>query len=801
MLSQVMDALFQSTSLEKGIEKTLDFLGKTYQPDYIGLMRYVEEIADYELKYQWTKSSDTLVSFSMHQYRKFWREQYHFEEQDCFCEMDLTKLSMEERAFYASHNIGGVAEFELKTQGDTFGYVVFYWSEDGVLPDADSVEDIHLVAKLLAEASYREFLTEQLEDSDSIGDCLMEQMDTTHVYAIDENYRLLYMNKAIQDRFPKAALGKVCYECMMYQTAPCKHCLRYSMVDGKSKGAVLYNTLDDTRWHTYMNRIELYGEPGYVVTCHNYLGIHDDDGDARTIHRLATALQYAYVCVLEVNFTKNIYVDITRGEQFGYNDRNYMMDFTMRHPEAVAKEDREAFKEFFSEDNIKSMFVRGETNAVIEFRAHMGDYVYKWYSVTVLFMDTMPNRDFICFFCYQDIDEAKKKDLIKQRELNTALVTARSASEAQSNFLANIAHEIRTPMNGIIGMTSLAREIAEGNEELVDYLHNIDLSSQHLMSVIDDIMDVTQIENGNITLKKESFDVEKMLENIDIMFRKDMESQRMTFTVVTDIFEKEFLGDRNRLQQVLTNLLTNALKYTPKGGEITLEARKITREDNRVWMLFSVKDTGIGISSRNKERVFEIFNQDSTSHKGVGMGLAICKNIVEMMGGELKVESEKDKGSEFYFTIPMEIDEGKDKHVRKLDMAHFRVENKRALVVEDNDVNAAMMQSLLTKIGFEVDMAEDGKEGVVQFVAKPAGYYDIILMDIQMPVMDGYEATRCIRLSGKDDATQIPIIALTANSIMEYQEKAIVAGMNAFITKPIMFEEFFDTVSKLLELE
>ncbi len=798
MLSQVMDALFQSSSLEKGIEKTLDFIGKTYEPDYIGLMRYVEDIADYELRYQWTKSIQPLVSFSMHQYRKFWKEQYHFEDNGCFCEMDLAKLSMDERAFYASHNIGGVAEYELRTQGDTFGYVVFYWSEQDELPDEDSIQDISIIAKLLAEASYRELLTEQMEESGSIGDYLLDQMNSTQVYVIDENYRLLYMNEAIQERFPKAALGKLCYECMAFQKEPCKNCLRLSLVQGKSNGAIQYSPIDDSRWHTYMNKIELYDEPAYVITCHNYLGTHGDEDDAKTIHRLATALQYAYLCVLEVNFTTNAYVDITRGEQFGYNDRNYAMDFSMRHPNIVAEEDRHAFREFFDEENIRSLFLRGETNAVIEFRAHLGDYVYKWYSVTVLFMDTMPNRDFVCFFCYQDIDEVKKQELMKQRELNTALVSARSASEAQSNFLANIAHEIRTPMNGIIGMTSLAQEVAEGNDELIDYLHNIDISSQHLMSVLDDIMDVTQIENGNIALKREAFDVEKMIENIDIMFRKDMENQRMTFTVEMDIFEKVFLGDRNRLQQVLTNLLTNAIKYTPKGGEIHLLTRKITREDNRVWMLFSVRDTGIGISTRNKERIFEINNQDSSSHKGVGMGLAICKNIVEMMGGELKVESRKGEGSEFYFTLPMDVVEHDEKSVKKIEIKQFHVDNKRALVVEDNDVNATMMQSLLTKIGFEVDMAEDGKEGVVQFVSKPAGYYDIILMDIQMPVMDGYEASKCIRLSGKDDAKTIPMIALTANSLMEYQEKAMEAGMNAFITKPIIFEEFFDVIGDLL---
>lgn len=802
MLLQVMEALFQSVSIEKGIEKTIDFLGKNYKADYIGMMRYVEEIADYDLEQQWFSKNSLLEPFSMKRFITFWKEQYHFEGTDSFCEMDVSGLSMEERAFYAVHNISSAAEFMLRAQGDTIGYLAMYWGEGSDTPSKEDLKDIKLIVQMLAEAAFREFLADQLDDSSSIGDTILEQMEETSVYAVNDEYRLVYTNAALRKNCPGAQLGKVCYECMMLRNEPCKDCMKQHLEMGQSDGCIVYNPVDDKQIHLYMTKTELFDEPAYIVSCHDYLGNRGTEENARTIHRLATALQYAYHSVLEVNLTKNVYVDITRGEHFGINGRNYIMDFSVKYVEMVHKEDKKKFSEFFAEENIRRMFLRGEKDAMIEFRAHQGDYVYKWLSVTVLFMDTLPDRDFICFYCYRDIDEQKKKELFKEKELNTALVTARSASEAQSNFLANISHEIRTPMNGIIGMTSLAREMLGDDGRVMDCLHNIDISSKHLMDVLSDIMDITQLEEGTLSLKKEHINLEKLLDNIDILVRKEMESRCMRFSIETKFHQKCFVGDKYRLQQVLSNLLSNAMKYTPKGGEISLTVKELTRDENRVIMFFSVKDTGIGISNRSKEKIFDMFQQDADSHKGTGMGLSICSSIVEMMQGELKVESEEGKGSEFYFTIPMEVDDSAyiKTEERTFDMKSFHVDGKRALIVEDNDVNASMMCTLLKKAGFEVDLADDGKEGVIHFVSHPANFYNIILMDIQMPVMDGYEAARCIRLSGKDDAETIPIIALTANAISEYREKAIAAGMNAFIMKPIEFEEFFSVVSELLQV-
>ncbi len=801
MISQVMDDLFQSTSVEKGIERTINNLGRKYKPAYIGLMRYKEKLGDYELGFQWRSEDCDMEPFDMKAYVAFWKEYYHFEGADRFVATDFDDMEVKEWAFYTEKNIGGVAEFELKTQGDNIGYFVMYWNDLSDMPTKEALDEIHVIVKLLGEGAYRLILEEELEDNISIGDYLLSKMDATELYVVDEDYKILYMNEAMKKKVPRAELGKVCYECLMLRNEPCKECIRARLVDENTQGAIIYNPVDNKTLHQYMTRIELFDEPAYMIALHDYHGDRGEIESARTIHRLASALKNAFYFVLEVNLDRNVFVDLTRGEQLGVNDKDYLLTFSTKYVKSVHEDDRDRFLSFFDEKNIRSLYLRGEHDKEIELRVHKGDYNFRWYSISVMFMDTVPGRDFICFYCCRDIDEQKKKELLREKELSTALVTAHAASEAQSNFLANIAHEIKTPMNGIIGMTSLAAEAAKADDDVLDYLHNIDVSSQHLMDVINDIMDVIKIEDGNLELKDAPFDMIALIENLDILYRREMESQRMNFVINKELQETEFVGDKLRLHQVLSNLISNAIKYTPRGGDITLSVIKVTREDDQVYIRFAVRDTGIGVTAKSREQIFNLHDTDAATKKGTGMGLAICHNLVEMMGGELKVESEPGSGSEFYFMIPLKVGHTvKEPYVHKLTKNNdYHVEGKRALVVEDNDVNAAMMSAFLQKIGFEVELADDGKEGVVEFISKPNGYYDIILMDIQMPVMDGYEAARCIRLCGKEDADTIPIIALTANSFTEYQEKAIAAGMNEFITKPVEFDMFTGKIRDLLE--
>ena len=400
-----------------------------------------------------------------------------------------------------------------------------------------------------------------------------------------------------------------------------------------------------------------------------------------------------------------------------------------------------------------------------------------------------------------------------QRDLETAVKAAETASKAKSSFLANMSHEIRTPMNAIIGMTSIGA--ATDDIERMKYsFDKIQDASNHLLGVINDILDMSKIEAGKYEISPVDFDFPKMLRQVVnvINFRVEEKHQKMTVT-----FDKEIpgnlFGDEQRISQVIMNLLSNAVKFTDKYGSINLDVRRINNEDNDVAIKFTVTDSGIGITQEQQTRLFETFQQaeDSTARKfgGTGLGLSISKGIVELMGGRIWVESELGKGSRFIFTIKVKQGAGKQDTARYFD-GHTEVDAEkmrlkeinclsahRILLVEDVEINREIVLSLLEPTFLKIDCAENGSEAVRLFREKPEDY-SLIFMDVQMPVLDGYEATRQIRNLDLPNAKEIPIIAMTANVFHEDIKKCLDAGMNGHIGKPFVLSELLEILLKHL---
>jgi signal transduction histidine kinase/CheY-like chemotaxis protein len=369
-----------------------------------------------------------------------------------------------------------------------------------------------------------------------------------------------------------------------------------------------------------------------------------------------------------------------------------------------------------------------------------------------------------------------------------------SASEAKSSFLANMSHEMRTPMNAIIGMTSIARS-AE-NMERKDYcLGRIHEASSYLLNLINDILDMSKIEAGKFELSPVKFDFEKMVQktvNV-INFRILEKYQTLTVQIGPDI-PKFLIGDDIRISQVISNLLSNAVKFTPDHGLISLDAQLTKLEAGRCTLQIDVADNGIGISADQQARLFAPFVQadGSISRKfgGTGLGLVISRRIVDMMSGRLWVESELGKGTRFFFTIEAEVtDEGEEAvDDSKASEKQIFFEGFRVLLAEDVDINREIVVTLLEPTMIGIDCAENGEEALKMYSDAP-DRYDIIFMDIQMPIMDGYEATRRIRALDAPKAKLVPIIAMTANVFKEDIEKCIACGMNGHISKPIDFDE------------
>ncbi len=387
-----------------------------------------------------------------------------------------------------------------------------------------------------------------------------------------------------------------------------------------------------------------------------------------------------------------------------------------------------------------------------------------------------------------------------EQELIRAKEQAESANVAKSDFLSRMSHEMRTPLNAVIGMTEIGRKAKE--TERKDYaLDKVDSASKHLLGVINDILDMSKIEAGKFSLSYTDFNLERLISKITGVMAYSMEEKKQHFFVhAEDDVPKAIISDEQRLGQVLTNLLSNAVKFTPEGGEVSLLVRKTGKEEGINTLQFEVWDTGIGISEEQQSRLFRSFEQadGSTSRKfgGTGLGLAISRSLVELMGGSIWVESEEGKGSRFLFNIrakeggaveePLAAD-GENQSEDGI------FEGKRILLAEDIEINREIVRALLEPTRVEIKEAADGGEAYRMFAAAPSSY-DLILMDVQMPEVDGYEATRMIRALGNERAKAIPILAMTANAFQEDIQKSLNAGMDGHIAKPV---DIADLLTKL----
>lgn len=371
-------------------------------------------------------------------------------------------------------------------------------------------------------------------------------------------------------------------------------------------------------------------------------------------------------------------------------------------------------------------------------------------------------------------------------------------SRAKSEFLSKMSHEIRTPMNAIIGMTDIALSTEEGTPAINNYLEKIDSSSHYLLSLINDILDMSRIENGKMTTEETYINLEKIITQIYDMIRIQTENKGIWLRLDKDIKHPHLLGDPLKLNQILVNVLGNAVKFTSKGG-ITLSVKETSCSGGTANIFFSVKDTGIGISEENQGRIFNSFEQadEKTMRKygGTGLGLAISSSLVRLLGGRLEVNSIPDKGSEFYFTLAMKITDPAEEE-DNIAENEIDLSSKTILVVDDDDLNREIACTFLQDRGIKTETAENGQVAAELFAKSEAGHYDAILMDIRMPVMDGIEATKMIRGMDRSDAETIPIIAMSANAFDEDMQRSMESGMNSHLTKPMDIKKVIETLGK-----
>ena len=406
---------------------------------------------------------------------------------------------------------------------------------------------------------------------------------------------------------------------------------------------------------------------------------------------------------------------------------------------------------------------------------------------------------------YRELRCQQEKDQKVNSMLENAAKAADAANQTKSTFLFNMSHDIRTPMNAILGYAALAREHLNEPDKLKEYMENISVSGEKLLSIINNVLELARIENDAVSPQETLIHSGDVFDSCHVMFKAALNEKHQTMTIEKHIVYPYIYLDESRVSQIYLNIISNAIKYTAEGGHITCILNQLP-DDRDGWCVTEAifKDNGIGMSEEFQQHIFEAFTRERSSTlsgvDGTGLGMGIVKKLVDMLHGTIEVQSVLGEGSTFIVRIPTRIAEVSEiqKEEKEDHLDEVCVFNKRILLAEDNDLNAEIITELLMKKGLQIERAVNGMECIQMLEKESAGYYDMILMDIQMPVMDGYQATRHIRQLADSAKATIPIIAVTANAFEEDRAKAMEVGMNAHISKPIDMQALVQIFQKLL---
>lgn len=497
----------------------------------------------------------------------------------------------------------------------------------------------------------------------------------------------------------------------------------------------------------------------------------------------------SYYGIYRINFKKETYVMI-KGSDYVRSriaSKGNYVDLENVLLEIIDEDAKKEFLEAFSIINMKELVKNRVRDFGGDFKRKLGNE-YRWSNIRLLFDESLSPGEII--LCFKDIDQEKKKSLEYTEILKTSLKTMEENTEAKNLFFSSMSHDMRTPLNGIIGLSELAKNHVNNSESIIKYLEKINNSSKQLLNLINDILELSKLEFNKRDILLEEFSLKERLDSIVDIFKIEGEKTGKNF-IVNYEFENSYVrGDFSKLHQILNNLLSNAFKYTKENGTIFFTVQELNRDGHTNYS-FTIKDNGCGMTKEFLEKIYLPFERETNfgakGIKGTGLGMAIVKTLVGQLGGEIKIESEIDKGTEINLLIPLEVigDIAEEEEIEKVEEVGFK--GKKILVAEDNDINMEIITELLTMKELVVVQAWNGKEALEIFKNSKENEFDMILMDMQMPELNGCDATKEIRKLAREDAKDIPIIAVTANAFAEDIAATTMAGMNSHISKPIDF--------------
>lgn len=470
-------------------------------------------------------------------------------------------------------------------------------------------------------------------------------------------------------------------------------------------------------------------------------------------------------------------------------------------PVYVHPEEREYCEKQFSIPYIQDELAKKE-HVVVSYRLLCGEE-YRRKEMRISYHKGDKNT---IVFVRRDVTDSYEEEQKQKERLYHALMDARHANQEKNEFLERMSHEIRTPMNSIIGLSYLTSEHADNERKVLENLTKINVSAHFLLSFINDILNLSQIESGNVALIREDVELDGFFEELGQGIAKKAKNKDIHFSMEKrGDFRQKYSFDAVKLRKALYNILENAVKFTPTDGKVDFIVEKVQETDNAATLRIEIRDNGIGIEEEFLPYIFDPFEQESncitTLNGGTGLGLAIAKNIIEFMDGRIDAYSEKGKGCTFVVTIILERVADEEESTRKRNKSEsmdYDFTGKRALLVEDNEINIEITKNILLHKNLAVEVALNGAEGVEAYTKHEPGYYDVILMDIRMPVMDGLQAAKKIRSAGREDSQRIPIIAMTANVFEEDVRKSFEAGMDAHLSKPVDIKQMYFVLDSMI---
>lgn len=797
--ADAIEDLLHSSSISKGIERTMERMINELEMDSMYVIRYEEDARQLEVVFDW-ESGEVERAIDFESYIHLIEEWYHFDEEDMYVARATMVLPAAERTLYKECGYEAVVEYQMTNHGNIIGYIVLGWNHIKSLSEEDT-KSLHVLLKLMNEVLIRQFYKEVMGESDWRLFKLASSMTKTMVFMVDDEYKIQFMNNYAKEACPHIKNGDNCYKVLKGEENICKDCVIRELQLGEVTDNVMYLPFLEDSYRVSATRIRLKdNRMGFLLTLQQQIG--QQQVDHRTVmgKKVIFALQQIYKDLIAVEIRRDTFYNLFR-EQLD-NKYSYSMHFVLKWLSKVHLDDKQKFLECFDINFLQDAYENGVTKKEIDFRYRTHEGSYHCMNGQLLF-EQNSNKEVVVYILFQDVEQVRSTQIEEDRHLRNSLMAARSAAELQGQVLANISHEIRTPMSGIISMCSVARQVYGDKERLLECLSNIDDYADHMMQVMDSLLETVKVDQESITILKQPFRLENFLNQIDIDVRETIEKKNVQFDMESQCQYQQLIGDSVRLRQAMTALIKNAISYTPISGQIRLLARQIAVDGKRVFLRFIIEDTGNGLNEKMKESIFGFsHNADNGVIDEQYFSLSLASHIIRLMGGEIGVDV-TGNGTQLYFTIPFDLQEAeKNKPVKKktnLQAGNFT--GKRILIAEDSEMAQDALRAVLEVVGFEVDAAENGKKAVIQFISQPAFTYDAILMDVHMPYMDGREATRCIRISGKEDGETIPIIGLMANTYDEDIEESLKAGMQKHLPKPIDVDTLYKVLKKLIPVD